>query len=139
MDSSVSSSTNWDLVEVLSFQWRGGGEPSFYLVQMPHQLSLTERQAIDLQESTQLGGISPSALLQTTEKCHVRNLLFQSIRPCLCWPAKVFCEVQKEALRYNHPDRRKTSLEKKLRVPGRIAAWPLPCTFPCFHIMARRK
>lgn len=54
-----------------------------------------------------------SPLLQTTEKCHVRNLLFQSIRPLLCCHAKVFCEVEKGAFWYNHPDL--TGMKRKKR------------------------
>lgn len=129
MDSSVSFFTDWDLVEVLSSQRWGGGEPLFYLVQMPHQLSRRERDELLIWRSQLSSQKSLSTLLQTTEKCHVRNLLFQSIRPCLCCPAKVFCEVETGAFWYNHPDLNRTSPEKILEDLGTISAWHLLLSF----------
>lgn len=81
----------------VSQRW-GGGEPLFYLVQMPHQLSRRERERerdeLLIWRSQLSSQKSLSNPLQTTGKCHVRNLLFQSIRPRLCCPAKVFCKVE---------------------------------------------
>ena len=67
----------------------------FYLVQNATPVvSKRERDELLIWRSQLSSQKSLSTLLQTTEKCHVRNLLFQSIRPLLCCPAKVFCEVE---------------------------------------------
>lgn len=73
-----------------------------------HTSCLGERDELLIWRSQLSSPKSLSTLLQTTEKCHIRNLLFQCIRSLLCCPAKVFCVVETGAFWYNHPDLNRT-------------------------------
>lgn len=105
MDSSVSFSSNWDLVEVLSCQRWGGGEPLFYLVQMPHQLSWREKET-----SYWSGGVnSAHRNLSPPSFKQLKSVMLETsfstvLGPVLCWPAKVFCEVETGAFWCNQTD-----------------------------------
>lgn len=85
---------------------------------------------------------SLSTLLQMTEKCHVRNLLFQSIRPPYLLPCQHLLWSCDGSFLVQSSRSQKDKPEKMLKVLGKMGAWPLlcgiSCHWKCFYVMTRR-
>lgn len=100
------------------------GNPCFIWFKC-HTSCLGERDELLICRSQLSSQKSLSTLLQTTEKCHVRNLLFQSIRPHLCCLAKVFCEVETMCFLPQLSRLQQDKPEKILKDLARISPWHL--------------